>query len=89
VSFSINISGHSNEKHNEAVQEAVAQAEAVLEAIPGVSYSLSGYSNDGEEITFSNQVAPPEPEAQPDVAASEPEPVNPQVVPAPEETTSG
>lgn len=47
MSYSISISGHSGEPHNHEVQEAVDAALAILDIVPGMSATVSGYSNDG------------------------------------------
>jgi hypothetical protein len=56
MSFSISISGHSGEKHNAEVNEAFTAAVTALNKIPGVTGTASGYSNDGESITFSTNL---------------------------------
>ena len=68
MSFSISITGHSNEKHNAAVQEAVDAALDVLVTVPGITATVSGYSNDGESVTLTGVLPVPQPEPTPEPA---------------------
>jgi hypothetical protein len=61
MSYSISISGHSSEPHNEIVKQGAEDLARKLQALPGSSgVTLSGYSNDG---TGSVTLATPEPES--------------------------
>jgi hypothetical protein len=46
LSYSISISGHSTEPHNDAVKQIAEEATRKLQALPGGTASLGGYSND-------------------------------------------
>lgn len=58
MSYSISLTGHSGEPHNEEVKAIAEEAYRKLKAIPGsTNVGLSGYSNDG---TGSLALLPPE-----------------------------
>lgn len=47
MSYSIQLSGHSSEDHNDAVKAIAKEAQAKLAALPGSSgVTLAGYSSD-------------------------------------------
>lgn len=77
MSYSISINGHSSADHNQEVKEIAEDAARKLQALPGATVSLSGYSNDS---TGRIELVTPAPEVQPQVEAAEieaPAPVSP------------
>lgn len=59
MSYNISISGHSSEPHNAEVKAIAEEAAKKLQALPGSTVTLSGYSNDN---TGNITLATPAPE---------------------------
>jgi hypothetical protein len=60
MSFSIGITGHSSNPHNQAVQDAVDAALETLEGVEGLTATVTGYSNDGEgSVTLTGSLPRP------------------------------
>ncbi|MFI4977529.1 MAG: hypothetical protein ACHQC8_02455 [Solirubrobacterales bacterium] len=72
MSFQVSITGHSSLPHNASVRAAIDAAKAELVKVEGLSGTVTGYTNDGEYVSFSESFAAPAPAVETtDAAAGE------------------